>query len=104
MIPGISNVKQNVQRFDEIVRVLAKYGLADWLGDRGPSFIRRRFVTAEGENVAALPVEVRIRMALTELGTTFIKLGQMMSQRPDMVGPELARVGVAPGRHAGGPG
>ncbi|MCB9161512.1 MAG: AarF/ABC1/UbiB kinase family protein [Caldilineaceae bacterium] len=90
MIPGISNVKQNVQRFDEIVRVLAKYGLADWLGERGPSFVRRRFVTAEGEHVAGLPVEVRIRMALTELGTTFIKLGQMMSQRPDMVGPELA--------------
>lgn len=90
MISGVSNLRGNVRRVDEIVRVLAKYGLADWLGDNTPDFIRRRFVTSEGIAVTDYPIEVRIRLALTELGTTFIKLGQMMSTRADLVGPELA--------------
>jgi len=34
--------------------------------------------------------EARVRMALTELGPTFIKLGQVLSLRPDLVGSDLA--------------
>ena len=90
MISGVTNMKSNVKRLDEIVRVLAKYGLADWIGESTPGFIRRRFVTPEGIPVTELSFNVRVRLALTELGTTFIKLGQMMSTREDMVGPDLA--------------
>ena len=32
----------------------------------------------------------RLRGALTELGTTFIKFGQMLSLRPDVVGEDTA--------------
>ncbi len=81
MISGVTNIRSSVKRIDEIIRVLAKYGLADWVGDRTPGFVQRRFITREGVAVRDLPVEVRVRMALTELGTTFIKLGQMMSTR-----------------------
>ena len=90
MISGVTNIRSSVKRIDEIIRVLAKYGLADWVSESTPGFVRRRFVTREGVAVRDLPVEVRVRMALTELGTTFIKLGQMMSTRADMVGPEMA--------------
>jgi ubiquinone biosynthesis protein len=90
MISGITNLRGNVRRVDQIVRILGKYGLGNFIGEKTPDFIQRRFLSSEGIAVRDYPIEVRVRMALTELGTTFIKVGQMMSQRPDMVGPELA--------------
>jgi len=44
-----------------------------------------------GQNIAELGAPVRIRLALTELGTAFIKFGQMLSTRPDLVGQDVAR-------------
>jgi ubiquinone biosynthesis protein len=43
-----------------------------------------------GESIADLSTPVRIRLALSELGTTFIKFGQMLSTRPDLVGQDVA--------------
>jgi ubiquinone biosynthesis protein len=43
-----------------------------------------------GESIADLSTAVRIRLALSELGTTFIKFGQMLSTRPDLVGQDVA--------------
>ena len=45
---------------------------------------------ADGTPLRDLPQPVKVRQALTELGTTFIKLGQILSTRPDLVGPEIA--------------
>jgi ubiquinone biosynthesis protein len=77
-------------RVAQIVAILCKYSLADWLRPVAVGPIRKFFTGFDGQPIPGLSTEVRIRMALTEMGTTFIKLGQILSTRPDLVGPTLA--------------
>ena len=89
-ITSLPRYTRNAKRFEQIVRILAKYGLADWIETSDHEFVRKLLVRGEGESLASLTRPQRIRLALTELGTTFIKLGQMLSTRADLIGPELA--------------
>lgn len=87
-IRAASHLFRNVRRSWEIIAVLRKYGLADWL--RRTNVELPKAVDGEGEVALVLTREARIRLALTELGPTFIKLGQLLSTRPDVAGVELA--------------
>ena len=62
----------------EMAGVLVRYGLADWLRQIPGSRLQEWLRDAEGHTIADLSMPERIRLALTELGTTFIKLGQML--------------------------
>jgi ubiquinone biosynthesis protein len=86
----IPRLYRNVRRWREIILVLRKYGLADWLSRLQLDFIRDWIKDEAGVPLASYTRETRIRMALTDLGPTFIKLGQVLSLRPDLVGSILA--------------
>src|SRR6056297_1922736 len=88
-ITAIPQLYRNLQRWREILAVLRRYGLADWLSHFRLPF-RDAFKDRGGVPLSNYSREQRVRMALTDLGPTFIKLGQILAARPDLVGPKLA--------------
>lgn len=89
-ISEIPQFVRNAKRFREVVAILAKHGLATWITTKSPEWLRHLRRHAAAASPGEYTMEQRIRMALAELGTTYIKLGQVLSTRPDLVGQKLA--------------
>lgn len=81
------------QRAREIIGVLTKYGLAEYVSPELLASLERVLrgrLRMTDPTVSRLSTGERIRAALTELGTAWIKLGQLLSLRPDVVGQTIA--------------
>ena len=79
-----------VNRYREIFTICAKYEIASWLGKLNLDFAKDIFDKKFGKDLTQFTSAQRVRMAITELGPTFIKLGQILSTRPDLISSELA--------------
>jgi ubiquinone biosynthesis protein len=93
-IRRIGKTIRNVTRFREILSVFVKHGFDDLAAklqvdrylDMGGKFFRLPPRAA----AQAMTRPERFRKALEELGPAFIKLGQMIGNRPDLIAPEWA--------------
>lgn len=92
----------SLRRYGQIADVLVKYGFGYFINELFPGFINtKRSVQEEYSGYSSF---VRIRMAIEELGPTFVKFGQLMSTRTELFPAEMIeelcklqdRVGVVP--------
>jgi ubiquinone biosynthesis protein len=89
----IGRTYRHLKRYRQILTVLFKYGFGDLVDtlkieeylEIGLQMISRK----RREQVEKLTRSERLRMALEELGPTFVKLGQVLSTRPDLIPVEF---------------
>ena len=98
---GISRTIKNVSRFREILTVLSRYGFSELIVKSGLDKVIPGFVLPA--RVSELKREdlsneewwqvfgSQLRMSFEELGPSFIKLGQLLSTREDILDPAMIK-------------
>ena len=91
MLRETISMVRDLPRLHEIASVLIRYGWGDVVRVMGLAKTLERagklLHWRTSDEIAKLDLPVRIRMAMTDLGPTFVKLGQILATRVDVFPP-----------------
>jgi ubiquinone biosynthesis protein len=88
-MPSILTAVRDLERLRQIVRVLVRHGFGELVQRTG--WAAQLGVSRKADDPDTRPISLgeRIRLVLTELGPSFVKLGQIVSTRPDLVPADI---------------
>ena len=95
-VPKLGRAISNLNRAREIITVFAGYGFQETIAELGLDRLLHRGkrllrLAKTDESIRREPQAVRIRQAMESLGPTFVKMGQVLSTRPDLIPDDWAR-------------
>jgi len=93
IIAGIGKNFRSISRYNQIIKVLIKYGfedLVDYLEENKEyTFLQKLIPKKSRKQATQYSKWAKMRLVCEELGPTFVKFGQILSNRPDLIPLEL---------------
>jgi len=92
MITDLRKNVKHINRYRQIAQTMTKYGMGYLVDQAGLKKFLPRGSQVQGQgSVRKRSLAVTYRMILEDLGPTFIKLGQILSTRPDIISKEYVK-------------